>query len=42
MHITRGVAGWERVPTPFFALVVTFLEDLDFSFQFVHVADSEN
>jgi len=37
----RGVVGWERVPTPFCS-IVTFLEYLDFSFQFVHIVDSEN
>ena len=31
---TRG----NGVPTPFFT-TVTFLEDFDFSFQFVHIAD---
>ena len=41
----RGVVGWERVGThshTFFALIVTFVEYLDFSFQFVRAADSEN
>jgi len=36
----QGVVGWERVGTGFphlFALE-TLLEDLDFSFQFLHVA----
>jgi len=39
------------VPTPYFGVgtsshtfctIVTFPEDFDFSFQFVHIADSEN
>jgi len=32
---------WERVPTPF-CTIVTLLEDLDFSFQLLCVADCEN
>jgi len=28
--------GWERVPTPFWT-IVTFLEDLDFSFQLLRI-----
>jgi len=39
-HMARGVVGWERVGRAFPHLfsLETLLEDLDFSFQFLHVA----